>query len=263
MQHAPSIPDRIVELQREHISHVYTPGNEDGLTHEQKSAIHRAIAKKHPGVRIGRHHHIVNFKGLVELAEKKRGNVQIYGNLHDYPVYIYAPLSPQLVKQIQVLIAMYPEMESRMFYLNDSGGELEIEPMSQFTAQFPDEQFSQALTKPEDLKLLREFFTKKPQIGDIVAGIIRKVVDFGIFVEFLPGIEGLVHISELADSRTGRDKFLVDAKEGQRMVVKIIDADERSGKIKLSAREANEDIRKGKVPVFAIPAHLKLLAGGS
>ena len=205
----------------------------------------------------------MDFRGLVELAETKRGSAQIYGNRYDYPVYIYAPLTPQLVKQIQVLITMYPEMESRMFYLNDSAGELELEPMSQFVAKFPDEQFSQALARPEDLKLLRKFFTTKPQVGDIVAGVIRKVVEFGVFVEFLPGTEGLVHVSELSDYRTERDQFMADAKEGQRIVVKIIDMDERSGKIKLSVREANEGVEKGEVPLFTIPAHLKLLVGNS
>ena len=82
-------------------------------------------------------------------------------------------------------------------------------------------------------------------------------------MEFLPGTEGLVHVSELSDYRTERDQFMADAKEGQRIVVKIIDMDERSGKIKLSVREANEGVEKGEVPLFTIPAHLKLLVGNS
>ena len=67
---------------------------------------------------------------------------------------------------------------------------------------------------------------------------MRKVVDFGAFVEILPGTDGLVHISELADHRVARVEDVLT--EGDEVAVKCIGVD-RQGKIRLSRREALAD----------------------
>jgi polyribonucleotide nucleotidyltransferase len=61
------------------------------------------------------------------------------------------------------------------------------------------------------------------------------VVEFGAFVEILPGTDGLIHISELAEERTRKVTDVVD--EGDEVVVKVINVD-RDGKIRLSRKEA-------------------------
>ena len=66
-------------------------------------------------------------------------------------------------------------------------------------------------------------------------GTVKKVVDFGAFVEILPGKEGLVHISQLAPERVRQVTDIVD--EGDEITVKVLEID-RQGKIRLSRREA-------------------------
>jgi polyribonucleotide nucleotidyltransferase len=80
--------------------------------------------------------------------------------------------------------------------------------------------------------------TAEPEIGKIYKGKVRKIVDFGAFVEILPGTDGLVHISQLAKERVRRVEDVLQ--EGQEVMVKVLDVD-RSGKIRLSVREAMED----------------------
>ncbi len=67
---------------------------------------------------------------------------------------------------------------------------------------------------------------------------MRKVVDFGAFVEIFPGTDGLVHISQLSDKRVRRVEDVLN--EGDEVMVKVLDVD-RSGKIRLSVREAQQE----------------------
>ncbi|MCB9543959.1 MAG: polyribonucleotide nucleotidyltransferase [Myxococcales bacterium] len=82
---------------------------------------------------------------------------------------------------------------------------------------------------------LIEGLTEEPEVGRIYFGTVRKVVDFGAFVEILPGTDGLVHISELADHRVNKVEDILN--EGDEVYVKCIGVD-RQGKIRLSRREA-------------------------
>jgi len=80
--------------------------------------------------------------------------------------------------------------------------------------------------------------TGEIEAGKIYRGIVRGVKDFGAFVECLPGKEGLVHISELADFRVNRTEDI--CKLGDEIIVKCIGIDER-GRVKLSRRAAMEE----------------------
>ena len=80
--------------------------------------------------------------------------------------------------------------------------------------------------------------TADAEIGKIYTGTVKKVVDFGAFVEILPGKDGLVHISQLASQRVNRVTDVVN--EGDEIKVKVLEID-RQGKIRLSLREATED----------------------
>jgi polyribonucleotide nucleotidyltransferase len=83
-----------------------------------------------------------------------------------------------------------------------------------------------------------EAMTAEAEIGKIYDGIVKGVKEFGAFVEILPGKEGLVHISEMANFRV---KSVDDiCKLGDRMRVKCINVDE-SGKIRLSRKAALEE----------------------
>ncbi len=77
--------------------------------------------------------------------------------------------------------------------------------------------------------------TAEAEIGEIYEGTVVRIVDFGAFVNFLPGKDGLVHISQIAEERVNDVNDYL--KEGQVVKVKCLDVDQR-GRIKLSIKEA-------------------------
>lgn len=84
--------------------------------------------------------------------------------------------------------------------------------------------------------------TAEAEIGKIYRGTVRKVVEFGAFVEIFPGTDGLVHISQLAPGRVNKVSDVL--KEGDEVMVKVLEID-RQGKIRLSRRDAMEDLAAG------------------
>ncbi|MBE6384745.1 MAG: polyribonucleotide nucleotidyltransferase [Lentisphaerae bacterium] len=82
--------------------------------------------------------------------------------------------------------------------------------------------------------------TAEAEVGKIYRGKVVTVKDFGAFVEIIPGVEGLLHISEMADYRV--NKVTDICSEGQLVTVKVIDIDPASGKIKLSRKAALKEI---------------------
>ena len=84
--------------------------------------------------------------------------------------------------------------------------------------------------------------TREAEVGKIYLGTVRKIAEFGAFVELFPGTDGLVHISELSDKRV---KSVSDVlKEGDEVMVKVISID-RTGKIRLSRKEAMAERAEG------------------
>ncbi len=82
--------------------------------------------------------------------------------------------------------------------------------------------------------------TAEAEIGKVYKGTVRKIVDFGAFVEILPGTDGLVHISQLGPGRVRRVSDVL--KEGDEIMVKVLEID-RQGKIRLGHRELLEGER--------------------
>ncbi len=87
------------------------------------------------------------------------------------------------------------------------------------------------------LKIVREL-TQEPEVGAIYEGTVVKIMDFGAFVQILPGTDGLVHISQLANRRVTKVSDVV--KEGQLLKVKVLEIS-RDGKIRLSHKALLED----------------------
>jgi polyribonucleotide nucleotidyltransferase len=77
--------------------------------------------------------------------------------------------------------------------------------------------------------------TAEAEVGRIYKGTVRKIVDFGAFVEILPGTDGLLHISQIGPGRVNKVSDVL--KEGDEVMVKVLDVD-RQGKIRLSRKEA-------------------------
>jgi len=81
--------------------------------------------------------------------------------------------------------------------------------------------------------------TAEAEIGKIYRGKVVTIRDFGAFVEILPGMDGLLHISEMADYRVNKVTDICN--EGDFVTVKVIDID-NSGKIRLSRKAALKDL---------------------
>ena len=77
--------------------------------------------------------------------------------------------------------------------------------------------------------------TAEAEVGRIYKGTVRKIVDFGAFVEILPGTDGLLHISQIGPGRVQRVSDVL--KEGDEVMVKVLEVD-KQGKIRLSRKEA-------------------------
>ena len=91
----------------------------------------------------------------------------------------------------------------------------------------------------EEVKRKIQFYTAEAEIGKIYRGVVKTVKDFGAFVEILPGQDGLLHISEMANYRVANVTDI--CKEGDVVSVKVVDID-RSGKIRLSRKAALEEL---------------------
>jgi polyribonucleotide nucleotidyltransferase len=101
-----------------------------------------------------------------------------------------------------------------------------------------------AATSAEDGEAARlqvETLTMEPEVGAIYEGKVVKTTDFGAFVQIVPGTDGLVHISQLANHRVGKVTDVV--KEGDILKVKVLEIS-KDGKIRLSHKAVLEDERE-------------------
>jgi len=80
-----------------------------------------------------------------------------------------------------------------------------------------------------------EDIVREAEVGKFYVGKVKKIMDFGAFVEVLPGSEGLIHISQLSHDRVGKVTDVL--KEGDEVLVKVTDIDS-NGKIRLSRKAA-------------------------
>ena len=77
-------------------------------------------------------------------------------------------------------------------------------------------------------------FTSKYAVGDVAPVRVVKLMTFGAFAEIVPGVDGLIHISQLADHRVEKPGDVVS--EGETVDVKITNIDEENKKVSLSIR---------------------------
>lgn len=77
--------------------------------------------------------------------------------------------------------------------------------------------------------------TEEPEVGKTYTGIVASVKDFGAFITIMPGIDGMVHISQLSEGRTERVSDVLT--EGQEVRVKLLEIDDR-GRLSLSLKDA-------------------------
>jgi small subunit ribosomal protein S1 len=80
--------------------------------------------------------------------------------------------------------------------------------------------------------------TEKFSVGSTVEGTVVRLLDFGAFVEIAPGVEGLVHVSEISEERIGKPASVLNA--GDKVKVKVLSIDTKQHKLSLSIKEAIE-----------------------
>jgi polyribonucleotide nucleotidyltransferase len=126
--------------------------------------------------------------------------------------------------------------------IEKTGASIDIEDDGRINIASADEQAAQAA-----IEIIRGI-TAEAEIGKIYRGKVKKITDFGAFVEILPGTDGLVHISQIAEQRI---KSVSDVlKEGEEVMVKVLDVD-KQGRIKLSRREALREAKERDEPAAA------------
>jgi polyribonucleotide nucleotidyltransferase len=112
---------------------------------------------------------------------------------------------------------------------SETGAEIDIKEDGLITVASPD-----AASIEKALEWIRSL-TEEPEVGKIYTGKVVSIKDFGAFVNIMPGIDGMVHISQLSDQRV--EKVTDVLKEGQIVQVKLNSIDEK-GRLSLSIKDA-------------------------
>jgi len=154
-------------------------------------------------------------------------------------ISIYAPrIETVQVKPDKVSAIIGPGGKNIKNIIAQTGVKIDVEDSGQVTVASPDkESITKAIVMIQGL-------VEEAEVGKFYLGKVRKIMDFGAFVEILPGIDGLVHISQLDFSRVQNVRDVLS--EGDEVLVKVLEIDPQ-GKIRLSRKAAlKEDIDKYK-----------------
>ena len=119
-----------------------------------------------------------------------------------------------------------------------TGVTIDVDDSGTVVIASPDETASQAA-----VRMVREL-TQEAEIGQIYLGTVRKIMDFGAFIEIFPGTDGLLHISQISDKRI--NKVTDEFQEGDQLLVKVLEVD-RNGRIRLSHKEAIREREATKI----------------
>ena len=198
-------------------------GTRDGITALQmdikilelsKEIMEKALDQ----AKIGRLHILDKME---EALSKPRGEISPYA-----PTIITLQINPDKIREVigpggKVIRGIQSETNTTIT-IEDSG-QVKV-------AAFSKDEGSQAIKMIENL-------TREPEVGAVYEGTVVKITDFGAFVQIMPGTDGLVHISQLANHRVTRVSDIV--KEGSKLKVKVLEIS-RDGKIRLSHKAVSE-----------------------
>ena len=174
------------------------------------------------------------------LAQAKEGRLHILGRMNEAISHSrsklseYAPVVARLKikpEKIKILIGPSGKMIKEISSKTDST--INVDDDGNVVVASPDEVASNAA-----VDMINEI-VREAEIGKLYNGKVRKIMDFGAFVEILPGTDGLIHISQLDKERVNKVTDIL--KEGDDVLVKVIDIDKKSGKIALSRKAALDE----------------------
>jgi polyribonucleotide nucleotidyltransferase len=144
-----------------------------------------------------------------------------------------SPYAPRIISMVidpdKIRDVIGPGGKTIKKIVDDTGAKIDIEDDGHvFIAAVNTEAGERAMQMIENL-------TKEVVVGEIYMGKVMRIMNFGAFVEILPGKEGLVHISQLAEERTNKVEDVVSLEDN--ILVKVTEID-RQGRINLSRKEA-------------------------
>jgi len=199
-------------------------GTRDGITalqmdikiHElSKDIMEKALAQ----ARIGRLHILDKME---EAIKEPRQEISPYA-----PTISTIQIHPDKIREV-----IGPGGKVIRGIQSETGTTIEIEDSGLVKiAAFSKEECDAAMKMIENL-------TREPEVGAIYEGTVVKITDFGAFVQIMPGTDGLVHISQLANHRVTKVSDIV--KEGDKIKVKVLEIS-RDGKIRLSHKAVLEE----------------------
>jgi len=170
------------------------------------------------------------------LEQAKEGRLFILNKMSemiDQPRKELSPYAPRIVtlqvKKERIKDVIGPGGKTIRRIIEETGVSIDVEDSGLVTIGSPDNEMLQKAIK------MVEGLTQDPEIGTIYTGIVKKIVDFGAFVEILPGRDGLVHISHIEPRRIEKVSDVLT--EGDEIQVKVLEID-NDGKIRLSRKEA-------------------------
>ncbi len=199
-------------------------GTEDGITalqmdikiHELSKEIMQEALEQ---ARVGR---LFILKKMLEAISEPRKEISPYA-----PTITTIKINPDKIREVigpggKIIRGIQSETNTSIEI--DDSGLVKI-------AAYSKEEGQAAIKMVEDL-------TQEPEVGAVYEGTVVKVTDFGAFVQILPGTDGLVHISQLANRRITKVTDVV--KEGDSLKVKVLEIS-RDGKIRLSHKAILEE----------------------
>ena len=199
-------------------------GTEDGITalqmdikiHElSKDIMQRALEQ----ARAGR---VFILNKMLETIKEPRAEISPYA-----PTISTIKINPDKIREV-----IGPGGKIIRGIQSETGTSIEIDDSGMVKiAAYSKEEGEAAIKMVQDL-------TQEPEVGAIYDGKVVKITDFGAFVQILPGTDGLVHISQLANRRITKVSDVV--KEGESLKVKVLEVS-RDGKIRLSHKAVREE----------------------
>ena len=196
-------------------------GTEDGITAFQMDMKVTGVTKE-----ILRH----------ALHQAKEGRLHILKKMKEAissprsELSVHAPrIITIYVRQEKIKDVIGPGGKNIKGIIEKTGVKIDIDDSGKVNIASADDEAAQ-----KAIAIIKEL-TQEAEVGKIYLGKVRKIMDFGAFVEIFPGTDGLVHISQLAEERVKDVKDVL--KEGDEVLVKVLEVD-KQGKIRLSRKEA-------------------------
>ena len=170
------------------------------------------------------------------LEQAKEGRKHILKHMLsviDTPRKSLSPYAPRVESikinpdKIRDVIGKGGEMINKI--IAETGADIDIKDDGTVFIASPDQ------VSIEATKKWIEQLTEEPEVGTLYEGTVVKIMDFGAFVNIMPGIDGMVHVSEIAEQRIGHPSEVL--KEGEKVTVKLMAIDEK-GRLNLSIKKA-------------------------